>query len=236
MNIKEILKRNDIKLYEFSDLLEISRPTLNYYISEFESGRDIPNKKIESIFKDLFTTQLTKKQISEKLEKLKLEYRYKGDEKLEYSKENKDLMESIINKMKEDLRWNDTNNALYKFINSALYMYGKNHALTGYINYNLYLNGLKDINKIKLKEKKLVSNLYLVMKKYVESELEFNEEGFLLFQNRIKEIEKERKKKMKDLEETIKKQLAQEIQIQLNQGLNIEAISIEEILKKIKFK
>ena len=79
MNIKEILKRNDIKLYEFSDLLEISRPTLNYYISEFESGRDIPNKKIESIFKDLFTTQLTKKQISEKLEKLKLEYKCKGD-------------------------------------------------------------------------------------------------------------------------------------------------------------
>lgn len=221
-------------MYEFSDLLEISRPTLNYYIYEFESGKDIPNKKIESIFKDLFTSQLTKKQILEKLEKLKLEY--KGDEKLEYSKENKDLIESITNKIKEDLRWNDTDNALYKFINSALYMYGKNHALTGYINYNLYLNGLKDINKIKLKEKKLVSNLYLVMKKYVESELEFNEEGFLLFQNRIKEIEKERKKKMKDLEEIIKKQLAQEIQIQLNQGLNIEAISIEEILKKIKFK
>ncbi len=232
MDIKDILKKNDIKLYEFSDLLEISRPTLNYYIYEFESGKEIPNKKINSIFNELFTKQLDKKQIWEKLEKLKSEY--KGEEKLEYSKENKELMNSIIDKMREDLRWNDTNNALYKFINSALYMYGKNHALTGYINYNLYLNGLKDLNKIKLKEKKLVSNLYLVMKNYVESKLEFNEEGYISFQKRIKEIENERKEKMKNLEKTIKEQLAQEIQNQLNQGLNIESISIKEILKKIK--
>ena len=129
MDIKDILKKNDIKLYEFSDLLEISRPTLNYYIYEFESGKEIPNKKINSIFNELFTKQLDKKQIWEKLEKLKSEY--KGEEKLEYSKENKELMNSIIDKMREDLRWNDTNNALYKFINSALYMYGKNNALTG---------------------------------------------------------------------------------------------------------
>ena len=233
MNIKDILKKNDIKLYEFSDLLEISRPTLNLYIYEFESGRSIPNKKVESVFKDLFSYQMTKEQILKKLERLRLEY--KGGKKSEYSKENKELMESIIYKMKEDLKWNGKNNALYKFINSALYMYGENHALTGYINYNLYLNGLKDLNKIKFKEKKLVSNLYLVMKKYVDSNLEFNKEGYILFQNRIKEIERERKGKIQEIEEAIKTQLAQEIQNQLNQGLNIDTISIKDILKKIDF-
>lgn len=232
MDIKKLLKNMNIKLYEFSEKLNISRPTLNSYISEFEIHKKVSNKKINDIFIKLFNKDIEKEVFLKLLDEFYLEN--KGDDENNYSEENQDLIHSINERMKNDLKGPNSNNALYKFINSALYMYGNDPALTGYINYNLYLNGLKDLKKIKGKEKKLVSNLFPIMKKYVTSSLIFSEEGYLDFIKRIKEIEDYRNKKREEIENEIKEKLSLEIKNQIKQGINIEDISIEEILKKIK--
>ena len=54
MKIKNILKENNIKLVELSNALNISRPTLNLYIDEFEREGKIPNKEYDSFFKKIF--------------------------------------------------------------------------------------------------------------------------------------------------------------------------------------
>lgn len=234
MNIKKILKDMNIKLYEFSEKLNISRPTLNYYINEYETHYNISNEKINDLFTKLFSKKLDKENFVEILNEFYL--KNKGADGEDYSEENQSLIYSINEKMRKDLKGLNVNNALYKFINSALHMYEKDPGLTGYINYNLYLNGLKNLEKIKSKEKKLVSNLFPIMKKYVNSSLEFSEEGYEDFIERIKEIEDKRTNKRKEIENKIKEQLSQEIMNEIKQGISIENISIEEILKRLKYK
>ena len=51
MKIKDILKENNVKLIELSNILDISRPTLNSYIDEFEREGKISNKEYDSFFK-----------------------------------------------------------------------------------------------------------------------------------------------------------------------------------------
>ncbi|MGL5934230.1 MAG: hypothetical protein ACRCZI_01255 [Cetobacterium sp.] len=82
----------------------------------------------------------------------------------EYTKENREIMDAIIKKVKEDLKGKKETVSLYKFINSAIHNYEKDRALTGYINYNLYLNGLKSMKRIKKQEKLKVE----IEKKFVK--------------------------------------------------------------------
>jgi hypothetical protein len=53
MKIKDILKENNVKLIELSSILNISRPTLNSYIDEFEKEGKISNKEYDSFFKKI---------------------------------------------------------------------------------------------------------------------------------------------------------------------------------------
>ncbi|MGL4977509.1 MAG: hypothetical protein ACRC5G_05785 [Cetobacterium sp.] len=50
MKIKEKLKKYEITLNEFSEVLDLSRPTLNTYINQFEARDQIGNKNYQNIF------------------------------------------------------------------------------------------------------------------------------------------------------------------------------------------
>ena len=50
MDIKEKLKEIGIKLSDLARELEVSRPTLNIYIDNFEKGTKIPSEKYQLIF------------------------------------------------------------------------------------------------------------------------------------------------------------------------------------------
>lgn len=67
--------------------------------------------------------------------------------------------------------------AIYQFIDSAINKYKEDRVLSGYINYTLYLNGLKDIKEMKEHDKALLSKLFSIMKKYEESDLEIDNSG-----------------------------------------------------------
>lgn len=59
--IKAVLKRNNILLSEFADSLNISRPTLDTYIKNYDSGVRLSNNLFQKIFDFLFgDAQMTK--------------------------------------------------------------------------------------------------------------------------------------------------------------------------------
>ena len=102
---------------------------------------------------------------------------------------------------------------IYKFIDSAINKYGEDKALSGYINYTLYLNGLKEIKEITVDDKILVSNIFPIMKKYEKSQLKMNDEGLKEFYNRVDEIKKVREEKYQKFEKALKEKLMKELSI-----------------------
>lgn len=237
MKIKEKIKKYDLTLTELSKLLSLSRPTLNNYIRLYEENQKIQNEIYDQLFKKIFKKEFDTKDLflEEISSNIALINKEKNEEGLipTFTSENIDLIKTIQNKMEKDLKGQNTDNALYKFISSAIYNYNKNPPLTAYINYNLYLNGLKDLNRIKAKEKKLISNLFPIMKLYSQSKLEFNEEGYNQFLNRVKDIKESRKKKITDIEKEIKKKIEIEFKKKIQQGISAEDIDIEDLMKNI---
>ena len=104
--------------------------------------------------------------------------------------ENLRLLQSIYRKIYNDMKEKNKVVDIYKFLESAINNYGEDKVLSEYINYTLYLNGLKDIKEIKTDDKILVLNIFLIMKKYEKSELKINDEHSKDFYNRVDEIKK----------------------------------------------
>ena len=212
MKIKDILKENSVKLIELSNILDISRPTLNSYIDEFEREGKISNKEYDSFFK-----KISKKNFKSKEELLG---DINGFRELLVNKkfsdllpENLRLLKNIYDKIYEDMKGKDKVVPIYKFIDSAINNYGEDKALSGYINYTLYLNGLKEIKEITVDDKILVSNIFPIMKKYERSQLKMNDEGLKEFYNRVDEIKKIREERYQKFEKALKEKLMKELSI-----------------------
>ena len=212
MKIKDILKENNVKLIELSNILDISRPTLNSYIDEFEREGKISNKEYDSFFK-----KISKKNYKSKEELLG---DINGFRELLVNKkfsdllpENLRLLKNIYDKIYEDMKGKDKVVSIYKFIDSAINNYGEDKALSGYINYTLYLNGLKEIKEITTDDKILVSNIFPIMKKYERSQLKMNDEGLKEFYNRVDEIKKIREERYQKFEKALKEKLMKELSI-----------------------
>ena len=231
MKIKNILKENNVKLIELSSILNISRPTLNSYIDEFEREGKISNKEYDSFFKKILKKTYTCREelfvdINEFKEFL-MKKKY-GD----FLPENLNLLQSIYNKIYKDMKGKNEVVAIYKFIESAINNYGEDKALSGYINYTLYLNGLKDIKEITADDKILVSNIFPIMKKYEKSELEINDEGLKEFYSRVDEIKKVREIRYQKFERELKEKLMKELS--LKDELNKE--DLKRVLNNLDLK
>ena len=212
MKIKNILKENNVKLIELSSILNISRPTLNSYIDEFEREGKISNKEYDSFFKKILKKTYTCREelfvdINEFKEFL-MKKKY-GD----FLPENLNLLQSIHNKIYKDMKGKNEVVAIYKFIESAINNYGEDKVLSGYINYTLYLNGLKDIKEMTVDDKILVSNIFPIMKKYEKSELKINDEGLKKFYSRVDEIKKVRETRYQKFEKELKEKLMKELSL-----------------------
>ncbi len=201
-----------MKLIELSNILDISRPTLNSYIDEFEREGKISNKEYDSFFK-----KISKKNYESKEELLgdinefrELLVNKKFSDLLP---ENLRLLKNIYDKIYEDMKGKDKVVPIYKFIDSAINNYEEDKTLSGYINYTLYLNGLKEIKEITTDDKILVSNIFPIMKKYERSQLKMNDEGLKEFYNRVDEIKKIREERYQKFEKALKEKLMKELSI-----------------------
>lgn len=73
------------------------------------------------------------------------------------------------------------------------------------------------------------------MRGHIEKSLNFDENGYNLFLNRIAEIKKIREEETKRIEEEFRKKLRDELELKFNLGKVIDKNEIAEILEKIKF-
>ena len=231
MKIKDILKENNVKLIELSNTLSISRPTLNSYIDEFEREGKISNKEYESFFKKILKkTYTTREELFGDINEFKeflINKKY-GD----FLPENLNLLQSIYNKIYNDMKGKNEVIAIYKFIDSAINNYEEDKVLSGYINYILYLNGLKDIKEMKAQEKALVSKLFPIMKKYEESGLKVDSLGLKEFYTRADEIKQNREKRYQKFEKALKEKLM--IEFSIKDELNKE--DLKRILNNLDLK
>ena len=212
MKIKDILKENSVKLIELSNILDISRPTLNSYIDEFERNGKISNKEYNSFFKKI--SEKSYKNREELLRDInELRETLLNKKFSDLLPENLILLQNIYDKIYEDMKGKDKVVPISKFIDSAINNYGEDKALSGYINYTLYLNGLKEIKEITVDDKILVSNIFPIMKKYEKSQLKMNDEGLREFYNRVDEIKKIREERYQKFEKALKEKLMEEFSI-----------------------
>ena len=212
MKIKDILKENSVKLIELSNILDISRPTLNSYIDEFERKGKILNKEYNSFFKKISEKSYkNREELLRDINELRETLVNKKFSNL--LPENLILLQNIYDKIYEDMKGKDKVVPIYKFIDSAINNYGEDKALSGYINYTLYLNGLKEIKEITVDDKILVSNIFPIMKKYEKSQLKMNDEGLKEFYNRVDEIKKVREERYQKFEKVLKEKLMEEFSI-----------------------
>ena len=138
MKIKDILKENNVKLIELSNILNISRPTLNSYIDEFEKEGKISNKEYNSFFRKISKKDYTsREELFEDINEFKeflMKKKY-GD----FLPENFRLLQSIYRKIYNDMKGKEEVIAIYKFIDSAINNYGEDKVLSEYINYTLWI-------------------------------------------------------------------------------------------------
>lgn len=234
MKIKEFLKKYKITLKELAETLSLSRPTLNSYIEQFEKEEKISNPIYQNIFTQIFNKDWGDKiEIIDEIKELKQNGSQVINE--DYCSENLELIESIKEKMYKDMKGAKEVLPLYKFINSVLYNYNSDSGLTGYIDYNLYLNSLKNLENIGEEEKILISNIYPIMSKHIKNELKFDKDGYFKFLKRVKEIQDMRERESQRIEEEFKKRIREELALKFGLGKIIDDDKIDEILKKIKF-
>lgn len=231
MKIKDILKENNVKLVELSNALNISRPTLNLYIDEFERKGKILNEEYDSFFKKILEKGYKSRE--ELLEDINEFKKFLDNKKFnDFLPENIDILQSIYNKIYKDMKGKDKVIAIYKFMDSVINNYGEDKVLSGYINYTLYLNGLKDIKEMTVDDKILVSNIFPIMKKYEKSELKINDEGLKEFYSRVDEIKKVREIRYQKFEKVLKEKLMKELS--LKDELNKE--DLKRILNNLNLK
>jgi len=240
MDIKSKLKEVNVTLSDFANKLEVSRPTLNNYITLYEKGEELPNEKYQLIFEELFEDDVnTKEEFEATLDRYnKLLTRDKLLGTIQFDTKTTDLMTSIIERMKEDLQNNDYDDSIYVFINNMIGSYRDDPSFSTIANFALYLNNIKDLEEIKNEDKPFISNFYKLLELQKEDKLMIDQEYYNKFINEVKELEtsinNEQQKKAEEIyENTIKERINKEIQEQLKLGLDIKEINIDKIMNKI---
>ena len=124
--------------------MNISRPTLNSYIDEFEREGKTLNEEYNSFLRKYQKKfYISREELFEDInefKKLLIKKKYR-----DFLAENLNLLQSIYNKIYNDMKGKNKVVAIYKFIDSAINNYEEDKVLNGYINYILYLNGLKEL-------------------------------------------------------------------------------------------
>lgn len=240
--IKERLRDLGVTLVEFADALEISRPTLDNYIVLFENGDVIPKDKYQRIFEVLFKKEIdTREKFLGILQNYhSLIERDKSLGTLDFDAKTTDLITSILERMKNDIAEDDYDESIYIFINMLIRSYRKQVIFKQFVNYFLYLNGVKDIDQIEDSEKPFISNAYKLMHLAVKNKLDIDEVFFSKFIERVKDIAAENSKEKESLTERIfkeefEKKLNLMIQEQLRLGVDIKDIDIKELISKVNF-
>ena len=233
--IKEKLKELGIKLVDFANFMEISRPTLDTYIEQYENGIKISKDKYNYIFDNLFKNNFnSKEEFLDCLENYHvLIERDKALGTFELPAQSTDLMISIVDAMKADMSIEMHNEKVYSFINMILRDYRKQAVFIRIAEYFLILNGHCKNTIDDESQKIFLSNFYKFMYDYTQNKLEFNAHYYNMFLKRVDDIKEIISLKEEELKEEIMSKINKEIKVKLDLGISIEDINIDDIFIKL---
>ena len=239
--IKAVLKRNSILLSEFADSLNISRPTLDVYIRNYDSGGRLSNNLFQKIFDFLFSDAQMSKEDFQKRYVYVIENYGKRTDMSSYSQsivqtssgetniENR--AQAVYDVLGEDLvleRFSkDEYNVLAKLLMKDS---GLLHCIFKYF---LLWKGKISLSDLSELEKMMSINLFLFVKKVQVSEFTYSEEDYRELElaidkklNPAKYTTEQEQKAIDEISGSISNLLAN------NSGLSIDEI-IAQIKKKI---
>ncbi|MGD9566809.1 MAG: hypothetical protein AB7V48_00555 [Sedimentibacter sp.] len=250
MDLKARIKGLGIRLLDISKELDISRPTLDTYISLYESGETLPHDKYQIIFERLFDERVKTKEdffdVLDGYHNLIEKEKILGIKNLN-AKES-DLIGNIIYLIRDDVKSEEYDEDIYVFINMMLGSYKKVSTFSRVAKYFLLLNNSKSIEELDSysnSEKAFYSNLYEVMKQDIIGQNKYDEIKFNRFRDRILELKEEKSLKTASIAEeaveaNLKKAFEERIGQVLNEkirlGIDLDDIDMNEVIRSIDIK
>lgn len=245
MSIKLKLKQYEMTLKEFAKYLEISRPTLDSYISIYEKGGKLSREKYQFLFNALFSQgKLNKEEVHAIVTTFnRLIKKDIQNGLVDFGFQSTDLMTSIVERMKSDFESENFDEDIYVFINTLINTYKEEPILKKVITCISTMNGALSIDDMTLEEKKFSSNLYKLFIDDKNNALEYDEQSFNKFQNYVTRINKRKKRETEKIEtevkqkieEEIKQKIEEEIKRKIHMGINPKDIDIDLLIKNINF-
>lgn len=233
-DIKEYLKSVDVTKSELAKKLKLSRQTLDNYISSFEKGNTIAKVKYQVVFDRLFSnSQMNKEDFQNKLSAVAM--LLDRDEKngtLDLSAEDTDLITSITKNIATDMKSDNCNRDVYRFINQIINGYHDEVVWQLLAKYCLVLNGLKQVDSIAENEKSFISNIFNVLYKYKKGQLKYDEASYNNFLERRNQIIKGRKALEQGASQSITKKIGKIVMDAAEQGIELTEEEILEMLQK----
>lgn len=239
MNIKDILKNNGITLTFLARKLGISRPTLDSYISSYESTKNIPNSRYQIVFDDIFNQDnFNTKAFHEKIEQYsRLLKRESLMGMTDLDTEESDMLSKLFFQMIEDVKSKNYSSEIYDFISMVINSYRELDIFVELSNYFLIINLMKDLNELSDKEKKIMTVYYKFFmnfndRKKIESSAK--DSDLVELKERIKERKQQVKSNEKKLKKNIESLISEKLKEEKEKGVDISSISIEELIDLLK--
>jgi len=179
MDIKQELKKHDVKISKIASELHVSRPTLDYYIKCYEQGVKLPNDHYQKIFDYLFSNQ-SKSTIEfiTKFEQVKDKPIDQEEKRPIYVDPEDNIRTGIIRKIEDySVDWR-----LLNFI-KLLINNDNNELVKGLYRYFAFTNGWSDVacETISEKDKALFSHLSRTFQEYRNGKIEIDSSQLLKF-------------------------------------------------------
>ena len=238
--IKAVLKRNNILLTEFADSLNISRPTLDAYIKNYDNGVKLSNTLFQKIFDFLFSdSQLTYVDFKKRYAYVIENYGKKTDMTLQSQSSNytsveesgvSNLAQAVMDVLGEDSILERFSKEEYNILAKLLM---KNSGLLHAIfKYFLLWKGKVDLADLSEPEKMMAINLFTFDKKVQAHDFSYLEDDY-------KELELALDKKLnptKYATDTEKKTIDEISGSIANLLANGSGLSVDEIIEQIRKK
>ena len=202
MEIKEKLKKMDIKISKMASDFNVSRPTLDHYLNCYQNGTPIPNEMYQKLFDHLFSDDFSST----------IDFTIKYDHvKKVLSNQEKDLSigfndlqgNKFVQKLMNYVLSNNVQNELINFFDLFLENSDNELVKSIYMYFN-YSNGLVELpNQLIEKEKLLFTNLYASFNQYRDNSSALISVNFSDFEEKCRRVYK-RKHEEQTVDEIIK--------------------------------
>lgn len=208
--IKRQLKKYSKTLTQFCEDFNISRPTLNTYISAHDSNRQLPSEVFQRIFDYLFSEEIDGDADFNERYRYVQDYYYRkhtnrsDNELLGYNRQSERNYNQLLMTIQKDMVEKNISDEKFMMINYLLK--NDDEILDKYIDFLLCYRGAKKFNVSKFKDNKII---VLLFKAFMQKDKAMKKDDFKVLDEFIKysdkQVENRLKNKMKPNKKASKK-------------------------------